>query len=121
MTIDIDSALAATAQLYRPTTKTDVIANRINPLNRDDIIGTKASGMTICHTPGGAEASTAMLTQYFGAATTNGKFVSSGGTSSRGEIKLRPNSSYLIVVTSRANSNALSINLDWYEHTDKSN
>ena len=118
MVIAIDAALAATAQLWKGTTKTDVSGNRITPMNRNHN-SSNTSGLTICHTPAGAEGGTAALTQYMGAASTNGRVNTGGGTGNRGEFILQQNQSYLIRVTSRADNNALSIILDWYEHAHK--
>jgi len=118
MTIDIDAALAATAQLWYPTTKTDEVGNRITPMNRDHN-SSNTSGLTICHTPAGSQAGTANLTQYIGSATSKGKSTVGGDTGSRHEFILDQNNDYLIRLTSRADLNALSIILDWYEHTNR--
>lgn len=118
MVFGIESALAATAEMWVPTTKTDDAGNRITPFQRNGN-SANASGLTICHTPGGAQAGTAQLIQYIGAASTNGRVNTGGGTGSRGEFILRRNTAYLVKLTSRADSNALSIILDWYEHTSK--
>ena len=118
MVITIDSALACTSELWTPTTKTDVSGNRITPLNRDNN-SSNTTGLTICHTPAGTQTGDANLLQYIGAAAVSGRVNTGGGTGSRGEFILKQNSSYLIKVTSRADSNALSILLDWYEHTNK--
>jgi len=116
MVIEIDAALAATAELWAATTKTHASGNRITPMNRNrNSAGT--SGLTICHTPGGTESAGAMLTQYVGAAAVGGRVAEGGSTGSRNEFILKQNEDYLIRVTSRADSNALSIILDWYEHT----
>jgi len=118
MVIAIDAAIAATAEMFKPTTKTDVVGNRITPMNRNHN-SANTSGLTICHTPAGAESGTAVLTQYLGAAATGGRVAVGGGAGSRGEFILDQNSSYLIRVTSRADGNSLSIILDWYEHTSR--
>lgn len=118
MIFEIDSALAATAQLWHPTTMTDVVGNRITPMNRDHN-SSNTSGLTICHTPGGSQAGTANLTQYIGASASGGRVAEGGGSSSRHEFILDQNSSYYILVTSRADNNAMSIIMDWYEHTNR--
>ena len=116
MVISIEAGLAATAELWKPTTKTDVSGNRITPMNRDhDSVNT--SGLTICHTPGGSQSGAANLLQYMGAATSNGRVNEGGGADGRHEFILSRNSSYLIKATSRADGNSLTIILDWYEHT----
>jgi len=117
MVIEIDAALAATAELWEATTKTDASGNRITPMNRNrNSAGT--SGLTICHTPTGTESAGAALTQYIGATSLGGRVEEGGGASSRHEFILKQNTAYLIRATSRADGNALSIILDWYEHAD---
>lgn len=116
MTIAMDAALAATAQLWEGTTKTDVVGNRITPMNRNRN-SSSTSGLTICHTPAGTESATANLTQYFGAAATGGRVAQGGSVNTRAEFLLKQNTAYLLRCTSRADANALSIILDWYEHT----
>lgn len=119
MTIEVDAAIAATVELWAGTTKTHEAVNAITPLNRD-FNSTNSSGLTICHTPGGAQAGDANLIQYVGAASVSGKVAEGGGTSSRHEFILKRNTAYYIKATSRADGNAISIILDWYEHTDRS-
>jgi len=115
MVIEIDAALAATAELWEGTTKTHNASNAITPFQRNrNSAGT--SGLTICHTPSGTESAAAGLTQYIGAAATGGRVSEGGGASSRHEFILKQNTAYLIRATSRADGNALSIILDWYEH-----
>lgn len=115
--IVIDAALAATAQLWRGTTKTHEAGNAITPMNRDHN-SSNTSGVTICHTPGGAQAGASALTRYIGAASTNGRVNTGGAGGSGHEFVLAQNTAYLIRVTSRADANALSIIMDWHEHTN---
>ena len=118
MSIGIDAALAATAEMWAPTTMTHVTGNAITPFNRNNN-STNSSGLTICHTPGGSQAGNPSLYQYLGAATTSGKASVGGGTGSRGEFIFAQNLAYLIRMTSRADDNALSIILSWSEHEHK--
>jgi len=118
MTITIDAALAATAALWKATTMTHEAGNLIIPMNRDHD-SSKTSGLIICHTPGGSQAGDPNITRYIGSATVSGKADVGGSGGSRGEFKLSRNVAYLIRITSRADANATSILLDWYEHTDK--
>ena len=117
MLIVIEGALAGTAELWEGTTKTHSTTNAITPFNRNRN-STKTSALTICHTPGGAEGAAAGLTKYFGAASVSGKDSEGGGANSRSEFILKQNTAYLLRATSRADNNAMSIELDWYEHTD---
>ena len=49
-----------------------------------------------------------------------GKLIAGGGDArSDGEWVLKQNTKYLIVVTSGADNNNVSLVLGWYEHTDK--
>ena len=48
-----------------------------------------------------------------------GKADAGGSGGSRREFILDQNIAYLIRATSRADANAISIILDWYEHTNK--
>ena len=118
MSITIDVALAGTAQLWKGTTKTHVTGNAMNKINRNHN-SSNTSGLTICHTPGGSESASSVLTRYIGAASTSGRSDTGGTGGSRGEFILAQNTAYLIRVTSRANANALTILLDWYEHRSK--
>ena len=119
MLMSVDSSLAATAEIIEGTTKTHVADNALVGLNRDRN-STNTSGLTICHTPAGAaDTGTPIITQYIGAATVAGKGNSGGNAGGREELILDQNNDYLIRVTSRADANALTITLDWYEHTNK--
>lgn len=115
MGITIDVALAATAQLWKATTKTHVAGNAMTKMNRDHD-SSNTSGLTICHTPAGSQAGASALTRYFGAATTSGKGNAGGTGGNQGEFILARNTAYLIRVTSRADSNALTVILGWNEH-----
>jgi hypothetical protein len=117
MTIDVECALAGTVEMWEATTKTHVALNAITPWNRNRN-STNSSGLTICHTPGGAEAAAAGLTEYVGAASVSGRVAGGGEATSRAEFVLKQNTAYLLRATSRADGNALSIILDWYEHAD---
>jgi len=118
MTITIDVALAATAALWKATTMTHEAGNLMTPINRNHN-SSKSSGLVICHTPGGSQAGDPALTRYIGSASVSGKADVGGSGGSRGEFMLAQNTAYLIRVTSRADANAMSIVLDWYEHTSK--
>ncbi len=118
MVIVLESALAATAEMWIDTTKTDNAGNRMTALNRN-MNSSKTSILTICHTPSGSQAGNANTIQYIGAATQAGKNDSGGGSGGRHEFVLEAGIAYLLKLTSRSDSNALSIILDWYEHTDK--
>ena len=121
----ITTGLAAQAWLYEATTLQHVVANVLTPRNRNRN-STNVSGMTICHTPLGNSSSSSgeaveviLATQAWG---TPGKGASPGfGGSARGSAEwvLKQNTAYLVEVISAAASNAVSIELDWYEHINK--
>jgi len=118
MLIAVECSLAGTAQLWEGTTKTYVSGNQIVPFDRNRN-SAKTSGLTICHTPDGSETGTASMTQYVGATASGGRVAVGGATGSeREEFILKQNTAYLIRGTSRADGNAISIALSWYEHTN---
>ena len=115
----IVGSLAGTVELWAATTKTHAAGNVITMVNRN-FNSTNASGLTVCHTPAGAQAGVASLgPQYYGATASGGRVSVGGGANSRGEFILKQNTAYLIKNTSRADGNALSIIIDGYEHTAK--
>lgn len=116
MVLSVDFAIAGLAELWKGTTKTHVADNAITPMNRNHN-SANVSALTVCHTPGGTEEAAAALSLYVGAAATGGRVAVGGGAQSRGEFILEQNQDYLIRGTSRADGNAISIVLDWYEHT----
>lgn len=115
--IDAIAALGATVEIWEGTSKTDATANRITGFNKSRN-STKTSTLTISHTPGGAQAGAATFGPiYFGGANAGGVGSTGGAASTRAEIMLKVDTAYLVRVTSRANSNALTVYLDYYEHT----
>jgi hypothetical protein len=118
MVVGVQAALASTVDFHEGTTMTHEAGNAIVPLNRNRN-STKTSGLTICHTPGGADTSGSTFTEYIGAAASGGRIAVGGEAGGRGEFILDQDNDYLIRVTSRADGNAISIIMDWYEHTDK--
>ena len=116
--MEVSSALASTLEIHEATTKTHEAGNVLVPINRNRN-STNTSGMTVCFNPGGADTSAPLYTEYIGAATVSGRGDVGGGSSSRHELILKQNEDYLVRLTSRADANALTIGLDWYEHTNK--
>jgi len=68
-----------------------------------------------------AQTGTANLTRYLGSASTSGKTDSGGAGGSRAEFILQQNQAIMVDLVSRADNNALTIEMDWYEHTNKTN
>jgi len=116
--IGVQSALASTVAFHESTSMTHTAANVMTPLNRDRN-STSTSAMLICHTPTGADTSAPTFTEYIGASASGGRIAVGGGSSSRAEYILKQNEDYLIRVTSRADGNAITILVDWYEHTNR--
>lgn len=114
MIISYDSALAATLELWYPTTKTDASGNRIANINR--VLGSsQASPLLICHTPGGSQSGDASITRYVGSPTSPAHADVGGGGNTRGELIIPQGSDILIVFTSRSDNNAMTLLFDWYE------
>ena len=118
MIIGVQAALAATVEFHEGTSMTHDAGNALTPMNRNRN-SNNTSGLTICHTPSGADAGAADWTQYIGAAASGGRIAVGGEAGGRNEFILDQNNDYLIRVTSRADGNAISILMDWYEHTSK--
>ena len=118
MVIGVQASLAATIDFHEGTTMTHDAGNVLTPMNRNRN-STNTSGLTICHTPSGADTSGADWTQYIGAAASGGRIAVGGESGGRGEFILDQDNDYLIRVTSRADANAVSILMDYYEHTNK--
>ena len=113
--IQIQTALASTVELWKNTTKTDNAQNRVTPINCDFSINDPGM-LTICHTPGGAQAGLPSLgPEYIGSTTISGRTEVGGGTGGRFEFLLF--GSVLIRVTSRADANAMTVKSSYYEHT----
>ena len=113
--IQIQTALAARVDLWKNTTKTDELQNRVTPINCDLSIDDPGM-LIICHTPGGAQAGAASLgPEYIGSTSVSGRTEVGGGTGGRFEFLLA--GAVLIRVTSRADNNAMTIKSSYYENT----
>lgn len=115
MEFNADSALASTLEIWFGTTKTDVLGNRITPINRD-MESSNTSSLILCHTPGGTQAGTANIIKYIGSMSLGGRTDIGGAISTRGELILARETAILIRMTSRADNNSMDISLDWYHH-----
>lgn len=117
--VTIDVALAATVNVWRPTTKTHVPGNALVPANRNDN-ELPDSRVTVCHTPGGSQAGIPQIGPiYVGSTSISGRTDTGGNTGGRGERILQRGGTYLVQVTSRADSNAITIYFDYYKHTNE--
>ena len=124
--VSVVTGLAAQADLIEDTTLSHVAGNALDTVNRDRN-SVNVSGMTVCHTPGqnssssssGVGVDTVLAHQAWG---TPGKGTSPGfGGTARGSAEwiLKPDTAYLLRVTSGADANVVSIEGDWYEHVNK--
>jgi len=100
-----------TVDVYETTTKTDVVGNRLTPINANRN-SANTSGLTICHTPAGAGDGN-LIWSYAGGA--NKQVTTEEG---RHEFILKQNTAYLINLSGAQNDVAHLV-FDWYEHTNK--
>lgn len=108
----LTGALETKFEIFEGTSKTYNASNKLTPYNRNRNSNTSSSitDADICHTPGGSGDGTSLISETIA----DGKF--SGGTRDTGdEWILKRNTAYLIRLTSNANSNNLTVELDWYE------
>ena len=110
------SDAAVTVSLYETTTLTHVVGNVLTPINRNRN-STNTSGLTICHTPGGAGDGNLLYSSTAGAGG-NPAQSAPGVIGGRFEFILKQNTAYLLRIAG-ASGDVVSINLEWYEHTDK--
>jgi hypothetical protein len=110
------SDAAVTVSLYETTGLAHEVGNVLTPINRNRN-STKTSGLTICHTPSGAGDGSLI---YASTAGVGGNPAQSapGAIGGRFEFILKQNTAYLLRVAG-ASGDVVSINLEWYEHTDK--
>ena len=113
--IQIHTALAATVELWKNTTKTDNEQNRVTPITCDFSVNDPGM-LIICSNPGGAQAGAASLgPEYIGSTSVSGRTEVGGGTGGRFEFLLA--GAVLIRVTSRADANAMTVKSSYYENT----
>ena len=110
------SDAAVTVSLYESTALTHVGGNVLTPINRNRN-STNTSGLTICHTPGGAGDGNLLYSSTAGAGG-NPAQSAPGAITGRFEFILKQNTAYLLRIAG-ASGDVVSINLEWYEHTDK--
>jgi len=126
LVLSVDSSLASTVRLYRNSTKTFNASNLVPYWNRNDHAFAASesyftSSFSICVAPGGTENSEDILGPIFLGSNQAGPFgVEVGGsTGTRNEFILEPDRWYRIEVVSRANSNAVNVWFDWYDHAEQ--
>lgn len=120
MTWEITGALTTLVQVYEDTTHSPVSGQNIYNKNRNS---SNTSGVTIATAAtDGSDGTGPIDGASFGISTGEGVRQISGGGDGQGghEFILKQNSKYYLVVTSGADNNNVTLKVNWYEHTDKS-
>jgi len=88
-------------------------------VNRKRIGTPNVSLLTLTSTPAGGttDGATTLIHKRVGATGVAGKTIAAGGARPSNEFNLKPSTSYIISATTFAAS-YVSLELDWYEHTD---
>ena len=111
-------ALHTRFEIYEATTHTTNVLQTSYNNNRNSV---NTAGMTI-HTSNDDGADGTMIFEAeFGIDTGGGSNRRSGGGEARGdsEFVLKQNTKYLVRIESQTDNNVVSLDLAWYEHTDK--
>jgi len=89
-------------------------------INRNRVGTPTAATVVVTGTPTGGttDGATTILTTRVGSTGVGSKTLSGGGSRGSNEYVLKPNTKYIVSVTTYADVN-VSLELDWYEHTDK--
>ena len=89
-------------------------------INRNRVGTPTVAGTIITHTPTGGttDGATTIFTTRVGSTGVGSKTLSGGGSRGNNEYILKPSTKYVVSVTTYATVN-VSLELDWYEHTDK--
>lgn len=114
MTIEVESALASTVEVWFTSTMVDASGNRLTNYNRDLALP-DTSVVSVCHTPTGTQSGTADVTLYIGSTSAAGKGDVGGSSGGRGELLLPADCNVYVLMTSRANANAMTVSMDWYD------
>lgn len=118
MVFDIDCTGEMTVLITEGSDRVDGTA--LVELNRNRVGTPNVAGTILTHTPtGGSTDGTVVLVNHRSGATGQGsKTVSGGGLRGGNEFVLKPATKYVISVTTYADV-WVTLDLDWYEHTDK--
>ena len=89
-------------------------------INRNRVGTPKTAGTIVTRTPtdGATDGATTILTTRVGSTGVGSKTLSGGGARGTNEFILKPNTKYVVSVTTYA-AVYVSLELEWYEHTDK--
>jgi len=83
-------------------------------------VSSSTSGCTVSRTPtgGSTDGTTTLRTLRVGSTGVGSKTISGGGSRATSEFILKPNTKYVLSITTYANV-YVSLHLDWYMHADK--
>ena len=118
MVFDLDCTGEMTVLVTEGSDRTDGTA--LVELNRRRVGTPKVAGTIVTHTPTGGttDGTTVLINHRSGSTGVGSKTISSGGLRGGNEFILKPNTKYVISVTTYADV-WVTLDLDWYEHTDK--
>jgi len=118
MVFDIDCTGEILVLITEGSDRTDGTA--LTELNRNRVGTPTAATVIVTHTPtsGSTDGATTLVNHRSGATGVGSKTVSAGSMRGSNEFVLKPNTKYVIAVTTYADVWA-SLDIDWYEHTDK--
>lgn len=115
MFFTFSSLLASSWALYEGTSKAYVSDNAVTVFNRyRSSPKTPQTGFQVCHTPSGSGDGTKLASGFCGSDT--GPKGPGGTSRDQAELILKPGTSYLMRITSAANSNTVVKEIDFYEH-----
>lgn len=115
-TFFVFSSLGLTFAIYEDTDYGYVLANKVTPISRNRTNTTEENGIEgACHTPSGSGEGTAISPVIpVGTGGANPNAVSPGLNRDQNEYILKPSTKYLLQVVSKADSNLVTIGLDFY-------
>jgi len=114
MLFTFQSSLLADFYIYEGTSKTYASGNALTSYNRNRYESNPLKAAPqICHTPAGSGDGTLLFQGILGGGAGPRNFGGEGRDAN--EILLAPNTAYLLRLTSRAASNRLQINAEYYE------
>ena len=92
----------------------------LTEVNRNRVGTPAVAGTIVTHTPtaGTTDGAITILTTRVGSTGVGSKTISGGGSRGTNEYVLKPNTKYVVSITTYA-AVYVSLELDWYEHADK--
>ena len=117
MVFDIDCTGEMLVVITEGSDRTDGTA--LAEINRNRVGTPTSATVIVTHTPTGGttDGATTIMNHRSGATGVGSKTIAAGGARGGNEFVLKPNTKYVIAVTTYADV-WVSLDLDWYEHTD---